>query len=94
MLLVAGHERKDKRMVGRARCRRRSNPTYASMMAWIWRGLPAVTLEMVQQASFLIPSLGDESKANKAGRAPAAMMTWVCKSSPVTMLPTDRRAGV
>lgn len=49
---------------------------------------------MVQQASFLIPSLGEDSKANRAGRAPAAMTTWVCRSSPVTMLPTDRRAGV
>jgi hypothetical protein len=51
-------------------------------------------LEMVQQASFRIPSLGEESKLSKAGRAPEEMMTWVWRSSPVTMLPTDRRAGV
>lgn len=56
--------------------------------------LPAVTLEIVQQASFLMPSLEELSKASRAERAPEAITTWVCKSSPVTMFPTDRRAGV
>lgn len=51
-------------------------------------------LEMVQQASLRMPSLGEDSKLRRAGRAPDVMMTWVCRSSPVTMLPTERRAGV
>ena len=51
-------------------------------------------LEIVQQASFRIPSFGDESRERRAVRAPEAITTWVCMSSPVTMLPTDRRAGV
>jgi len=53
-----------------------------------------VTLEMVQHASFLIPSLGDESKERRAGSAPDAMTTCVWRSSPVTMFPTERSAGV
>ena len=64
------------------------------MMAEICIGLPAVMLEIVQHASFLMPSFGEESRLSKAGRAPEEMTTWVCRSSPVTMLPTDRRAGV
>jgi hypothetical protein len=32
-------------------------------------------LEMVQQASFLIPSFGELNNDNKAGNAPEAMMT-------------------
>ena len=51
-------------------------------------------LEMVQQASFLIPSLGEDSRANSAGRAPDEMITCVCRSSPVTTFPTERKAGV
>jgi hypothetical protein len=53
-----------------------------------------VTLEMVQHASFLIPSFGEDNRLRRAGRAPEAITTWVCKSSPVTMFPTDRSAGV
>jgi len=49
--------------------------THASMIAWICNGDPAVMLEMVQQASFRIPSLGEESRLSKAGRAPEEMMT-------------------
>jgi hypothetical protein len=49
--------------------------THASMMAWICKGDPAVMLEMVQQASFRIPSLGEDSKLRRAGRAPDEMMT-------------------
>ena len=49
--------------------------TYASMMALICIGDPAVTLEMVQQASFRMPSFGDDNRLRRAGRAPEAMMT-------------------
>ena len=51
--------------------------THASIMAEICVGLPAVIFEMVQQDSFRIPSLGDESKLRRAGRAPEEMMTCV-----------------
>jgi len=67
---------------------------YASIIAEICIGLPAVIFEMVQHASFLIPSLGEESKLRRAGSAPDEITTCVCRSSPVTMLPTDRKAGV
>src|SRR5205809_3558779 len=49
---------------------------------------------MVQQASLRIPSLVEPKRERSAGRAPQLIMTWVWTSSPVTMLPTDRRAGV
>lgn len=49
--------------------------TYASMIAEICIGLPAVMFEMVQHASFRMPSLGDESKLRRAGRAPEEMIT-------------------
>jgi hypothetical protein len=68
--------------------------TNASMIAWICMGEPAVMLEIVQQASLRMPSLGEESKLRRAGSAPDEMTTWVWRSSPVTMLPTERRAGV
>ena len=66
----------------------------ASMTAWIWVELPAVMLEMVQQASLRMPSLVELSSDSSAGSAPQLIMTCVCTSSPVTMLPTERRAGV
>ena len=66
----------------------------ASITAWIWLGEPAVMLLMVQHASFLMPSLGEESSASSGCRAPLATITCVCMSSPVTMLPTERSAGV
>lgn len=66
----------------------------ASMILWIWCGEPAVILEIVQQASFRIPSLGEDRRERRAGKAPDEMTTWVWRSSPVTMFPTDRRAGV
>lgn len=47
----------------------------ASIMAWIWGGEPAVIFEIVQQASFLIPSLGDERSERRAGRAPDEITT-------------------
>ena len=47
------------------------------MTAWICIGLPAVMLDMVQQASFRIPSFGDESSDKSAGRAPDDIITWV-----------------
>ena len=48
---------------------------YASMMDWICNGEPSVTLEMVQHASFLIPSFGEDNKLRRAGRAPEAITT-------------------
>ena len=72
----------------------RGGMIFASMTAWIWVELPAVTLEMVQQASFRIPSFWELRRDRRAGREPQLMMICVCKSSPVTMLPTERRAGV
>jgi hypothetical protein len=74
--------------------KRPTRGTDASMTAWICMGEPAVMLEMVQHASLRIPSLGEESRLRRAGRAPDEMTTWVWRSSPVTMLPTDRSAGV
>lgn len=49
----------------------------ASITLWICGGEPAVMFEMVQQASFRMPSFGDDSNDNKAGRAPEAMTTCV-----------------
>ena len=54
---------------------------------------PAVMFDIVQQASFLMDSLGADSKCRRQGRAPQLMMTWVWMSSPVTMLPTARSAA-
>lgn len=65
-----------------------------SMTAWICSLLPAVMLEMVQHASFRIPFLGDESSARRQGSALLLMMNCVCRSLPVTMFPTVRRAGL
>lgn len=45
------------------------------MMAWICMGEPAVMLEIVQQASFLMPSLGEDNKLKRAGSAPEEMTT-------------------
>ena len=55
---------------------------------------PAVIFEMVQHASLRMPFLGLESRASKQGRALLLMMNWVWRSSPVTMFPTVRSAGV
>merc|ERR1719271_228921 len=68
--------------------------TFASTTDWIWSLLPAVMLLIVQQASFRMPFLGLPSKANKQGSAEKLMMICVCRSSPVTMFPTVRNAGV
>ena len=56
--------------------------------------VPAVMLEMVQQASFLMLFLWlVVSRFSRHGKAPQLMMTCVWRSSPVTMLPTVRNAG-
>src|SRR5258708_37323634 len=67
---------------------------FASITAWICWGEPAVIFEMVQHASLRIGSLGEERGDRGAGSAPQQRTTWACKSSPVTMFPTDRKAGV
>jgi hypothetical protein len=47
------------------------------MIAWICVGDPAVMLEMVQHASFLMPSLGEDRRLRRAGSAPEEITTWV-----------------
>ena len=55
---------------------------------------PAVMFEMVQHASFLMLFLCVPiSSCSRHGSAPQFIMTWVCMSLPVTMLPTVRSAG-
>mmetsp|Transcript_3204 Transcript_3204/g.9980 ORF Transcript_3204/g.9980 Transcript_3204/m.9980 type:complete len:234 (+) Transcript_3204:444-1145(+) len=69
--------------------------TLASITCWICCWLPAVMLEMVQQASFLIDFFEwFESRCSRQGSALQLMTTCVCMSSPVTMLPTVRSAGM
>mmetsp|Transcript_19453 Transcript_19453/g.52937 ORF Transcript_19453/g.52937 Transcript_19453/m.52937 type:complete len:461 (-) Transcript_19453:128-1510(-) len=64
------------------------------MTSWIWSRVPAVTLEIVQQASFLIVFFECVSSAFRLCRTPPCRITCVCWSSPVTMLPTALSAGV
>ena len=66
----------------------------ASMTAWIWSLFPAVMLEIVQQASFRILFLWLFSNRSKLPNTPQLITICVCKSSPVTMFPTARSAGV
>mmetsp|Transcript_28401 Transcript_28401/g.95626 ORF Transcript_28401/g.95626 Transcript_28401/m.95626 type:complete len:202 (+) Transcript_28401:223-828(+) len=66
----------------------------ASTTAWIWSLLPAVMLEMVQHASLRMPFLALPRSASRQGSAEKLMTICVCRSSPVTMLPTVRSAGV
>lgn len=66
----------------------------ASMTCWICSSEPAVMLEMVQEASLRMPSLGEFNRARRAGRALREMINCVWVSSPVTMFPTDLSAGV
>mmetsp|Transcript_54587 Transcript_54587/g.95436 ORF Transcript_54587/g.95436 Transcript_54587/m.95436 type:complete len:208 (+) Transcript_54587:618-1241(+) len=68
--------------------------TLALITAWICSAVPAVILEMVQQASLRMFFLGLSNIHSRAGNALRLMMNCVCESSPVTMLPTVRRAGV
>mmetsp|Transcript_10454 Transcript_10454/g.21608 ORF Transcript_10454/g.21608 Transcript_10454/m.21608 type:complete len:252 (-) Transcript_10454:442-1197(-) len=62
--------------------------------SWIWSRVPAVTFEIVQQASFRMAFFAWVSRDFRLCRAPPCRMTCVCWSSPVTMLPTARSAGV
>ena len=55
--------------------------------------LPAVILEIAQHASFLMDSLALPSRCSRHGRAELLIITCVCTSSPVTMLPTARNAA-
>ena len=50
--------------------------------------------EMVQHTSLRMGSLDDCSRVPRAGRTELLIMTCVCMSVPVTMLPTERSAGV
>mmetsp|Transcript_14788 Transcript_14788/g.59211 ORF Transcript_14788/g.59211 Transcript_14788/m.59211 type:complete len:230 (+) Transcript_14788:227-916(+) len=67
---------------------------FASMTPWIWSLLPAVMFEMVQHASLRMPFLGLPRRLSRHGSAEKLMMICVWRSSPVTMLPTVRSAGV
>lgn len=49
---------------------------FASMTAWICSLLPAVMLEMVQQASLRMPFLDELSRFSSHGNALKLMMTW------------------
>mmetsp|Transcript_2162 Transcript_2162/g.6388 ORF Transcript_2162/g.6388 Transcript_2162/m.6388 type:complete len:229 (+) Transcript_2162:322-1008(+) len=66
----------------------------ASTTDWIWSLFPAVMLEMVQHASLRMPFFGLPRSARRHGSAEKLMMICVWRSSPVTMLPTVRSAGV
>mmetsp|Transcript_18952 Transcript_18952/g.56300 ORF Transcript_18952/g.56300 Transcript_18952/m.56300 type:complete len:228 (+) Transcript_18952:277-960(+) len=67
---------------------------FASTTDWIWSLFPAVMFEIVQHASLRMPFFGLPSRASRHGSAEKLMMICVCRSSPVTMLPTVRSAGV
>mmetsp|Transcript_9647 Transcript_9647/g.25635 ORF Transcript_9647/g.25635 Transcript_9647/m.25635 type:complete len:220 (-) Transcript_9647:870-1529(-) len=64
------------------------------MTSWICSRLPAVMLEIVQQLSFRIAFFACVSSFSSEGSAPLCRITCVWGSSPVTMLPTARSAGV
>mmetsp|Transcript_3205 Transcript_3205/g.9987 ORF Transcript_3205/g.9987 Transcript_3205/m.9987 type:complete len:237 (+) Transcript_3205:444-1154(+) len=71
--------------------------TLASITCWICCWLPAVMLEMVQQAPLLmdVPVVESVSRCSRWGSALLQSMTvCVCTSLPVTKLPTARSAGV
>ncbi len=52
---------------------------------------PAVILDIVQQASFLIVSLDELNNGSSQFNTWQFKTTWVCVSSPVTILPTARK---
>jgi hypothetical protein len=63
-------------------------------LTWICSLVPAVMLEMVQHASFLMLFLCVVVRRScRQPNAPQLITTDVWKSLPVTMLPTVRRAG-
>eukprot|EP00966_Prymnesium_polylepis_P057039 1321195-Prymnesium_polylepis.1 len=67
---------------------------FASMTAWICSRVPAVMLEIVQHASFRMPFFGLPRRANSLASAPQLITHCVWLSSPVTMFPAVRNAGV
>ena len=60
---------------------------------WICALLPAVILEIVQHASFRMDSFWLLRRCKRQGSAEQLSITWVCTSSPVTILPTALRAA-
>mmetsp|Transcript_2962 Transcript_2962/g.6941 ORF Transcript_2962/g.6941 Transcript_2962/m.6941 type:complete len:214 (-) Transcript_2962:1257-1898(-) len=65
-----------------------------SITAWICSLVPAVMLEIVQHASFLMLFLWPDCRsASRQLRTLQLTTTCVCMSSPVTMLPTVLSAG-
>lgn len=66
----------------------------ASITAWICCRLPAAIFDIVQQASFRTVAFPEFSNCSMQGNALQFKMTCVCISSPVTMLPTARKAAV
>lgn len=72
----------------------RTGKMLASITAWICCRLPAVIFDIVHDASLRIDSFSDDSKWSMCGRAPLFRITWVWMSSPVTILPTARKAAL
>mmetsp|Transcript_57947 Transcript_57947/g.168024 ORF Transcript_57947/g.168024 Transcript_57947/m.168024 type:complete len:213 (+) Transcript_57947:555-1193(+) len=64
------------------------------MISWICSRFPAAMLDIVQHASFRIAFFEELRRLKREGSAPLWRMTCVWWSSPVTMLPTTRSAGV
>mmetsp|Transcript_95410 Transcript_95410/g.199622 ORF Transcript_95410/g.199622 Transcript_95410/m.199622 type:complete len:202 (-) Transcript_95410:975-1580(-) len=67
---------------------------FALMTSWICALVPAVMFEMVQQDSFRMLFFVCVKSPCNAWRTPHWRTAWVCVSSPVTMFPTARSAGV
>lgn len=68
--------------------------TTAKGLTWICSRVPAVMLEMVQHASLRMPFFGLLSSASSRVSAEQLITCCVWLSSPVTMLPAVRNAGV
>lgn len=60
----------------------------------IWVGVPAVMLERVHKASFLMDLEGLSRRLSRISRMPALRTFWVWNSLPATMFTTTRRAAV
>mmetsp|Transcript_98287 Transcript_98287/g.256776 ORF Transcript_98287/g.256776 Transcript_98287/m.256776 type:complete len:249 (-) Transcript_98287:591-1337(-) len=62
--------------------------------SWICALFPAVIFDIVQQVSFRMLFFVCPKRAARGGSKPQPSMAWVWLSSPVTMFPTARKAGV
>jgi hypothetical protein len=66
---------------------------FASMTDRLWRGNPAVMFEVVWPGSLRMSLRTEETLRGDRLERPNATTTFIRRSSPVTMFPTDRRAG-